>query len=54
MKDFDVFPKKMFEDMVMEKMTGLKYWRIMKTKIMNENKNSDPEDGVLRFCTLMI
>jgi hypothetical protein len=38
----------------MEKMTGLKYWCIMKTKKMNENKNSDPKDGVLRFCTLMI
>jgi hypothetical protein len=37
MKDADVFPKNMFGDMVMEKMTGLKYWRIMKTKIMNEN-----------------
>jgi hypothetical protein len=26
----------------------------MKTKIMKENKNSDTEDGLLRFCTLMI
>jgi hypothetical protein len=50
MKDVDVFPKNIFVDMVMEKMTGLKYWRIMKTKILNENKNSNPEDGVLRFC----
>jgi hypothetical protein len=41
MKDVDVFPKNMFGEMVMEKRTGLKYWRIMKTKIMNENKNSD-------------
>jgi hypothetical protein len=40
MKDVDVFPKNMFGDMVMEKITGLKYWRIMKTKIMIENKNS--------------
>jgi hypothetical protein len=54
MKDVDVFPKNMFGDIIMEKMTGLKYWRIMKTKIMNENKNSDTEDWVLRFCTLMI
>jgi hypothetical protein len=44
MKDVHVFPKNMFGDMVMEKMTGLKYWRIMKTKIINEKKNSDPED----------
>jgi hypothetical protein len=43
----------MYGDMVMEKMRGLKYWRMMKTKIMNKNKNSDPEDWVLRFCTLM-
>jgi hypothetical protein len=35
MKDVDVFLKNMFGDMVMEKMTGLKYWRIMKTKVMN-------------------
>jgi hypothetical protein len=41
MKDVDVFPKNMFGEMVMEKRTGLKYWGIMKTKIMNENKNSD-------------
>jgi hypothetical protein len=27
MKDVDVFQKNMFEDIVMEKMTGLKYWR---------------------------
>jgi hypothetical protein len=38
MKDVEVFPKNIFGDMVMEKMTGLKYWRIMKTKIMNEKK----------------
>jgi hypothetical protein len=54
MKDVDVFPKNMFGEIVMEKMTGLKYWRNMKTKIINENKNSDPEDEVLRFYTLMI
>jgi hypothetical protein len=51
-KDVDVFPKNMFGDMVVEKMGHGK--RIMKTKIMNENNNSDPKDGVLRFCTLMI
>jgi hypothetical protein len=54
MKDVDMFPKNMFGDMVMEKITVLKYCCIMKTKILNENKNSDPNDGVLRFCTLMI
>jgi hypothetical protein len=50
MKDVDVFPKHMFGDMLMEKITGLKYWRISKTKIINENKDSSPEDEVLRFC----
>jgi hypothetical protein len=42
MKDVDEFPKDIFGDMVMEKMTGplgLKYWRIMKTKIMNGIKS---------------
>jgi hypothetical protein len=54
MKDVDLFPKNMFEGMVLGKMTRLKNWRIWKTKRMDENKNSDPVDGVLHFCTLMI
>jgi hypothetical protein len=33
---------------------SIKYCCIMKTKILNEIKNSDPKDEVLRFCTLMI
>jgi hypothetical protein len=34
-KERRVSKEDMFGDMVMEKLTGLKYWRIMKTKVMN-------------------